>query len=86
MSAHDLRADTLRGEDLEDDGVVEAPVDDMRLARALLERGQAGLDLRDHAALDDARLDVVARLLHVKRREERGLVGKVLVDALDVRQ
>jgi len=50
IPGQELGADALLGEDLEQDDVGDAAVDDVGGAHAPLDRREAGLDLRDHAA------------------------------------
>ena len=57
--AIDLGADALIGEDLEQDRVAHATVDDVHLVDAAAERLQAALDLGDHPRGDDTALDQV---------------------------
>ena len=54
-SQDDLGADAFLGEDLEQDRVGDAAVDDVGLLGPAGERPQRGLDLREHAPVDDAR-------------------------------
>src|SRR5215472_12315770 len=83
QAAGDFGADTLAGEDLEQHGVAQPAVDDVRLLDAVVERLEAALDLGDHALGDDAAGDELARALVVEgRHHAAGLV----MDAVDVGQ
>src|SRR6516162_34252 len=59
----DQRAGALVGEQLEQDRVLHLAVDDDDTLHALLERIDAGLDLRDHAAGNRAVGDQFSRVL-----------------------
>src|SRR5205807_7147751 len=72
---HNLRPDPLPGEDLQQQRVAEPAVDHVDLADARAEAVEAGLDLGDHAGVDDA----VADQLSAARGAQAGLeAGRVL--------
>src|SRR5437870_2976511 len=55
-SWRDHRADTFTGEELEQQRVRHATVEDVRAGDALPQRGDARVDLRDHAFVERPRL------------------------------
>jgi hypothetical protein len=67
-------ADAALGEHLEQDRVLEAPVDDVGLQHAALERLQAVIHLRDHPAGDHSLADHLQALRAVERREQRAVL------------
>src|SRR6266568_4827821 len=73
---NDLGSDAFLRQDLEEDGVGHASVDDMRLLRPTPERPHRRLDLRQHAAVDHVVPDQALRLALGQRRDV--LAGAVL--------
>ena len=67
---HDLGADALAREDLEEHGVAHAAVDDVGLLRTPAQRVDAALDLGDHPLADHAVADQLRGALDVERRNE----------------
>ena len=72
------------GQKLEQQRVRRRAVDDMRAVHAGLEGIHAALQLGDHAAIDLAGSEHGLGLLKREVRDERILVGEVLVQAVDV--
>ena len=66
---HDLRADAGVRENLEEQGVRRAAVDEVDFLHALRERVQGALHFRDHAAGDDL---VLAQLLDLLAVDAKG--------------
>src|SRR5580692_11137877 len=66
----DLGADPLVREDLEEQAVGEAPVDEMDALDALRQGPDGAADLRAHALVDDARLLEVLDLADLQRGDE----------------
>ena len=60
IDQHDLRADAAVGVDLQQQRMSQPAVDDVRLADAAAQAVEAGLDLGDHALVDDACGDQLA--------------------------
>src|SRR5712692_9729409 len=79
----DLRPDALVREDLQEDRVRRAAVDDVRLLDAPFERIQAGLDLGEHPLADRALLD---HPRHVLARQRGKKLAVLVLDAPDVRE
>src|SRR5262249_52761228 len=80
-SQNDFRSDAFAGEELVHDRVRLAAVDDVGLRSAALEGPQRRLDLREHAAVDDALLDETLGVLAGQGADEPALDVE---DSLDV--
>src|SRR5713101_8288885 len=72
---NDLRPDPLFGQDLEEDGVRHPAVDDMRLLGAARQRPERGLDLGQHASLDDLALHQALGLPLDQRRDVLAVIA-----------
>src|SRR5207244_3066674 len=82
-SQNDFGSDTFAGEELEQDRVRLAAVDDVRLRGPALQRPERGFDLGEHAAVDDA---LPHESLGVLARERADELAVAVADALDVGQ
>src|SRR5882672_5458039 len=71
----DLRPNPLFGQDLEEDGVRDPAVDDMRLLGAARQRPERGLDLGEHASLDDLALHQALGLPLDQRRDVLAVIA-----------
>src|SRR5438309_767936 len=71
----DLRPDAFLGQDLEEDGVRDPAVDDMRLLGSARQRPERGLDLGQHASLDDLALHQALGLPLDERRDVLAVIA-----------